>query len=814
MFGKNFLLAFRHLQRNKLYAFINVLGLAIGITACLAITLIVNFEMSFDNFREDRDKIYRVYTKFSGVFEGQNRGITTVAGPWMEENVTGIAHTALFFTGSTQVTPVDEQGRAGTQPMQNKHVIVSPEYFSVFSDYKWLSGDPETTLSRADQVVISDKKAQQYFGIDNPLEAVGRQLVYGDSTRMTVSGIVEAPPKNTDLFFEDFVSFATVENGSWVRNYNLDNFGGTTSATQLFIRLMPGWEVADIDAQMAKLEERYAEENKESGFIADYPLQPLSELHFDTKLGIFDNSRSPAHRSTLHILIGVALLLLIVAVINFVNLETAQSIRRAKEVGVRKVLGGSREALIGQFLGQTFLLTSIAMLVAVILTKVVFWYFQDFMPPELTFEWSDPTNLLLILGTIVLVAILAGLYPAFVLSSFRPALALKDRIGSLGKGGGSHNLRRGLVVFQFIIAQILIFGTLAVGYQIRYMLNKDMGFDKDAVVYFHTPWRDTLHKDALAEELRRWPEVLSLSQHAATPAENGYSSSVMKFNREGVEKSVNVFQKFGDTTYIHLYEIDLLAGRNLLPSDTVKEMLINETFARQMGYSEPSEAIGQSITFNSKQVPVVGVVGDFHTRSLHEPIEPVAIANEMPQFSTIGMKLATADGKSDQLAGLLTRLEEQWKIFYPDKDFHYYFLDETVANFYEAEQRTAKLARTATLVAILISCLGLFGLISFASNQRTKEIGIRKVLGATVRNIVGLLSREFLILVLVAGAIAIPIAWWAVGNWLSGFEYRIDLSWWLFAIGGGLTLIIAFLTMSIQAIRAALNNPVEALRSE
>lgn len=814
MFRKNLTLAFRHLKRNKLYAFINVVGLAIGIAACLVITSIVYYEMSFDNFRQNREQIYRVYTQFSGVFDGTNRGTSTAVGPWVKENVSGIAQVASFFTTSSTVSPLNDQGVRMDETGQRDLVIVSPEYFSVFSDYTWLSGDPETSLSKPNQVVISEQKALQYFGVNNPLDAVGRELIYGDSTQMTVSGIFETPPKNTDLLFQDFISFATVENGGWERNFQLNDLNSTNSSSQLFIRLLPDKQAEEIEAQFASLEEKYAKENDEHGFIAHYKLQAFPDIHFNSELGIFDNSRSPAHRSTLYILIGVALLLLIVAAINFVNLETAQSIRRAKEVGVRKVMGGSREALIGQFLGQTFLLTSISMLVALLLTKASMWFFADFIPADLTFEISDPTNLLFIVGITIVVAILAGIYPAFVLSSFRPALALKDRIGALGKGGGSHNLRRGLVIFQFIIAQVLIFGTLAVGQQIRFMLNKDMGFTKDAIVYFYLPYRDTLHKDALVAELQRWPEIQMLSRHEAPPAENGYSSSVMNYKDAGEEKSLNVFRKFGDSSYIHLYEIELMAGRNLLPSDTVKEMLINETFAQQMGYQQATDAIGKQVGYNNKQVPVVGIVSDFHTRSLHEPIVPVAIANQRPEFNTVGLKLATAGGDGNRLEALISRMENKWKEFYPDETFNYHFLDESIASFYEAEKRTAKLIRTATFVAILISCLGLFGLVSFAANQRTKEIGIRKVLGATVSNIVGLLSREFLILVLLAFAVAIPFAWWATSKWLSEFTFHINLSWWLFALCGGLALLIAFLTMSVQAIRAALNNPVESLRSE
>ncbi|MEZ4988827.1 MAG: FtsX-like permease family protein [Saprospiraceae bacterium] len=815
MLKNNLLLALRHLWRNKMYTAINILGLSIGITAFLVIALIARYELSFDTFRVDRDQIYRVYSEFSGVFSGQNRGIGTAVAPWVDEHVSGVAYKAQFFTTGATASPLNPQGKAMDEARQSDIAVVEPDYFSVFSDYQWLSGDPESALAEPNQVVITAKKAGQYFGVVNPVDALGRQIQYGDASILTVSGILADLPDNTDLYFNDFVSMATVESGNWVQKYKLNDLGSTNSNSQLFLKLLPGKQADDIDAQLVALEQQYEAEHKEHGFIVNYKIQPFNKLHFSpAEIGIFDQSRSPAHLPTLYLLIGVAVLLLLVAAINFINLETAQSIRRAREIGVRKVLGGSKEALVGQFMGQTFLLTAFAMIFALFMAKFSFYYFADFMPPNLTFDPFSPQVLLFALGTTVLVALIAGTYPAFVLSAYRPALALKDRIGVFGKGGGSHNLRRGLVIFQFVIAQVLIFGSLAVGHQINYLLHKDMGFSKDAIVYLNLPWRDTSQKYLLAEELKRWPEISNISLHGSPPAESGYSSSVIKFQKDGEELSHNVFRKFGDTSYVHLYDLHLLAGRNIQPSDTVKEMIINETYARQLGFQKPAEAIGQYLEYNDKKVPIVGLVQDFHFRSLHQVIEPVAIADDHSSYGTLGLKLATGSTSGTQLESLLARLEEQWKRFYPDNNFHYEFLDEAIANFYESEQRTAKLVRTATLIAILISCLGLFGLVSFAANQRTKEIGIRKVLGATVSSIVGLLSREFLLLVIVAFALATPFAWWATRQWLGDFAYHIHLSWWLFALCGGLGLLVAFLTMSVQAIRAALNNPVDSLKSE
>lgn len=817
MIKSNLLLALRHLQRNKLYTAINIFGLAIGIAACIVIFLIANFELGFDSFRQDRDRIFRVYTSFSGAFSGLNPGVPTAVEPYVKEKVSGIAHSTMFFTESMQVSPLNVQGKPMDEIEAEDLVIVDPEYFSVFSDYQWLGGDPNSALAEPHQVVLSDEKAERYFGGSNPLEAIGRKIMYGDSTVMMVTGIVKAPPIQSDLYFNDFISMATTVSGDWKNsgNYERDNLNSTSSRTQLFIKLLQDKSPDEITPQFAKLEERQLGQGGPYAAKASFLLQPLTDLHFNVDMGIFDYSRSPAHLPTLYALIGVALLLLIIGAINFVNLETAQAIRRAKEVGVRKVLGGSRGNLIGQFLGQTLVITSLAMMVALFLTEISLWYFSDFIPSDLEFRLFDPMTLLFVLSTVILVALLAGTYPAFVLSAFRPALALKDRIGAFGKRGGANNLRRGLVVFQFVIAQVLIFGTLATGYQIRYMMDKDMGFKKDAIVYFRTPFRDTQKRIfVLGEELGRMPQIQAVTLHDSPPTRRGWNTTIMAYGQGDDEQSYEVHTKFGDANYLDMYDIPLLAGREPLPSDTVKEMLINRTFAQQLGFEQPDEAIGQMINYSEVKVPVVGVVEDFHVQSLHQPIKPTAIFHASRSFHSIGVQLPSEGKQLKDMGETMTLLETEWKKVFPEVPFEYEFLDETVANFYETEQRTTKLINTATFIAILISCLGLFGLVSFSANQRTKEIGVRKVLGATVRSIVALLSREFLLLVLIAFLLAAPIGWWLTNRWLGDFAYTINLSWWLFALCGALAVFVAFGTMSIQAIRAALDNPVDSLRSE
>ena len=585
----------------------------------------------------------------------------------------------------------------------------------------------------------------------------------------------------------------------------------------MLIQVAPNTDIAALQNDISDLaQERYSQDNDDATWKCSYFLQTLHDTHFNTELGTIDGDRAPAHFPTLQGLILVAILLLIIAAINYINLETAQAIRRSKEVGVRKVLGSSRRGLVLQFLGETLVVTLVSVIVSLQLAGLGIHYFREFIPAEVGLQFTDPWVMGFLSVFTILVTVLAGFYPAFVLSSFRPVRALKDQVTSLREGLRNTNLRRALIVFQFMISIGLIFGTFVIGQQINYMMQKDMGFDENAVVYFFTPWRSSADKRLVLEQkIKQLPQVLDLSMSSQTPAGNNTRSTVVKY-KKGEETLINnVYLKTGDTSYVNFYGLELIAGRNILPSDSIKELVINETYLNLLGFSDPDEAIGESLIYNDDVIlPIVGVVRDFHIQSMHHAIPPTIIGNEKAEFHCFNLRLHNSDQTGANLKQTIDQIGQFWAELYPKETFKHHFLDETVAKFYESEQRTAKLMRSATFVAILISCLGLLGLVSFMATQRTKEIGIRKVLGASVMQIVFLLSKEFIKLIIIAGLIGFPLAWWGMNQWLSDFVYRIEIQWWMILVVGGVALALAILTLSFRATQAALANPVKALRSE
>ncbi len=811
---RNYLtISLRNLWRNRLYTALNVTGLAIGISACLVIYLIVHFELSFDTFHPNGERIYRVYTKFEGSFNGTNPGVTGPLPAALRRHSTGIETVAALHNLSATDVRVTGPGKKDRAFKGQFDVVVAePQYFEVFRAYRWLAGSPHTSLGAPFQVVLTESKAKTYFGVDRAETALGRTLHYNDSLLVTVSGIVEDLPQPTDLFFQDFISFSTIGQ-SWLKDViDLDNWDHVRSSSFAFVTLRPGIAPGRVAAQAAALGKQHRAPQPNADVKNTFPLQPLADLHYNQEVGIFNFPA--ANLRTLRVQAGVALLLLLIAAINFVNLVTAQAVRRAKEVGVRKVLGSLRRQLIGQFLSETLLVTSAAVLLSLLLAQGALGYFREFIPQGVALDLTDPATQLFLLGTLLGVSLLAGLYPAFVLSAFTPIATLKNAVSAAGGRTGSAFLRKGLIVFQFSCAQVLLVGTFIVSAQLDFMRNKDLGFKQEAVVTFFTPFNAQGRADRrllLKEELSRLPGVTALSLHSAPPTSVETAISRMEYDNGKEILQHQVFEKFTDPAYFQLYDIPLVAGRNLLPGDTLREYVINETYARQLGFARPGQALGKML---NRKYPIVGVVKDFHVQSLHNAIPPVAFSGRADLQRCFGLQLSLDGEGTQRLPAKLKAVKQVWDQLYPDDPFRYDFLDASIARFYAAEQRTGKLMGAATAVAVLIACLGLFGLATYSAQQRTKEIGIRKIMGASVGHVVALLSRDFLKLVALAFAIAVPVAWYTMGQWLAGFTYRVGMGWWLFAGAGCLAGVIALLTVSAQSIRAALSNPADALRNE
>lgn len=798
-------ITWRNFKRNKFNTFINVTGLTIGLSTCLVIFLIVRFELSFNKGFTEYESIYRVHSSFSGIFSGLNRGVPTAVGPTIRDQFTGVESVASFilFSSGVDIPSGNEVKDMGNQ---RDVVVAEPSFFNVFSEYEWIAGDA-AALQTPFTTVLTESKANAYFGVSDA-SVIGKEVIYRDSLHTTVSGIVKDLNFNTDINFRDFISYSTIEK-SWLhKSIQLNDWSSVNSSSQLFVKLAPGTSIDKIETQLPVLSKLY-KEHSEWDVENNFNFQPFSDLHYNADTGIFDTSRAPAHLPTLTALILVAILLLVIGAINFINLETAQSLRRAKEVGVRKVLGSSRGRLVFQFLSQSFMITLVSVLLSIPLTKIGLKYFSEFVPEGVALNFLELVPFLLLL--LVVVSVLAGLYPAFAISSFSPTKALKNQLSGAGNSGAMY-LRKSLIVFQFTFAQVLIIATLIVGWQVNFLLTKNLGFSKDAIVYFDTPWQEEQGKTiVLKNELEKIPGIANISLSSAPPSYNGWSSSTITY-RGKEELKINAFRKFGDVNYTTLYGIELLAGRNLLPSDTVKEFLINETLMKILGFTSPIEVIGEELALNDKVVPIVGVVKDFHIQSLHQKIEPVMIANEMNNFTCLNIQLAAAEG--EQVKATLEKIEETWTTIYPDEKIQIEFLDDTVNNFYKSEQRTTKLVRTATGLAIFISCLGLFGLASYTATQRTKEIGIRKVLGATAQSIAVLLSKDFVVLVLVALLLASPVAWIAGNRWLETYAYKVEIKVWLFFITAIVGILIALVTVSFQTLKAANSNPVNSLKNE
>lgn len=820
MLKNYFIVALRNFWRNKTFSLINITGLCIGISAALVIFIIVSYDLGFDHSYKDSNRIYRVVSNLKVMTEDNpGPGVTTNLAGAVKTELTGADIVAPLFVWDnhwakypTVTVGSSAAGKTVVLKTQKNIVFTNNNFFKLFN-YTWLSGPPTEALTDPYQAVLTETGAKLYFPGTPVSQVQGKTLTLNDTTHVTITGIVKDVDQHTDFTFTVFLSAPTLSKTIFKGE---DLWNNTQPSSQLFVKLSQGETKNMFTTKLNALYRRHYKTTNDDNATISFGLQPLSDLHFNEDYGnYFDNHL--AHKPALLGLFAAAAFLLLLACINFINLTTAQASQRVKEIGIRKTMGSSKKQLVSQFLGETFLLTIIATALSVIITPWLLYLFSDFIPQGVHFSLLKQPGILVFLVVLVAgVSLLSGLYPALVLSSYKPALALKNNSITTGKPRSAW-LRKSLTVTQFVIAQVFIIASIVVSRQVSYSLNQGLGFKKDAIIYFRTnnPHNNTTRQNVLLQKLNAIPEVAMVSISTNPPSTTAGWSGVLTYNNGKFDIETDVDIKLADNNYLKLYQIPLLAGNNLPYSDTTNSIIINTTYARALGFSQPQQAIGKFIKFNSRMTPVVGVVADFHQSSFHEAIKPLLIGNGLRNTGTFNIALKQQDANGTVWKTALTKIEKAYKETYPaEDDFQYSFVDDTLAKYYTTEQNISRLLTWATGVSVLISCLGLLALVIFITARRTKEIGIRKITGATVMQLITLLTKDFIKLILLAFVIAVPLTWWGAAKWLQNFAYKTTLSWWIFGLGGGCILLIAFLVMIAKTYRAATANPVKALRTE
>jgi putative ABC transport system permease protein len=807
MFANYFKIAYRTLLRYKAYTATNIFGLAVGIACCIAIMLYVQDELSYDKFNASADRIYRPV--LHGLINNQeiNSPFSPAAmGPALIRDLPEVAaYTRIRNFGA----PVIRYGEMAFR--ENKFFWVDPTFFDVFT-VKFIAGDPKTTLTQPNTVVITESTARRYFGNE---EAIGKILNGNHDRNYIVTGVVKSFPRDSHFHFDLLGSLSTYEdsrNPFWL-----------SSNYYTYLLLRKGTDPAEFQKELSGEFKKYAgpqlkqsigvslDQFEAAGNRFGFSLQPLASIHLHSHLD--HELESNGDISYVYIFSVIAAAVLLIACINFINLATAQSEKRAKEVGIRKTLGSNRSQLVRQFITESIMLSLLAVVPAIGSVELLLPVFNDIAGKEIGLSsFGDFATIPILICFAVLVGLIVGSYPAFYLSSLEPVQVFKsDR----KRGGGKAFLRSGLVIFQFAVSIVLFIGTLVIRDQMRYVQDKNLGFNKEQVVVINKTDDIGNRIEPFKQELLDNSKVISVSNSSTIPG-NQEGASVFWVGGASAQQPQGMREMWTDYDFMKTYQMELAKGRFFSkdhPSDTAA-VIVNQAAERILGVRDlvgknlmtPGQSAGSATSFE-----VVGVIKDFHFESLHQTIQPM-VMHLLPRGN--GGSFVSARVTPGDYQKTIGFLEKSWKKYAGNEAFDYSFLDQNLGHLYAAEQRTGKIVTAFSLLAVLIACLGLLGLVAFVTERRTKEIGIRKVLGASVSGIVGLLTKEFIALVAIANIIAWPTAYFVLNRWLQNFAYRISLDVWSFLLAGVLALIIAFLTLSYQAIKAALGNPVNALRYE
>jgi len=783
---KNYLkVTLRNMRKHKGYSFINIFGLALGMACCILLLLWVQDELSYDTFHENAGDLYRVVENQHYTDYIYRVAVTPYPlGPALKEDFPEIADATRYaYAGGILVRYGDNAF------FENGIQAVDPSFFRMFS-FPFMQGDRNTALDDPYAVVISAKMADKYFAGENP---VGKSLSFNNRYDFTVTGVMKNIPRNSSLQFDMAVPFEFMKTTG---RYN-ESWGSNSIST--YVLLQKNTPKLRVDEKIAGFIKAHLEES-----VTTLYLQPFTRMHLYSS---FYSQTGPGDIQYVYIFSVIALFILLIACINFMNLATARSANRAKEVGLRKVVGAMRGNIIRQFFSESLLLSVIALLLAVVMVALILPPFNTFSGKEISFAFAGKRPILLGLTAITLfTGIISGSYPALFLSSFQPVLVLK---GSLKAGSKSAVLRKTLVVIQFSLSIFLIIGTAVIYTQLDYMRNKKPGYDKENLVYI--PLRGTTRQSyrVFKSELLKNPGIAAVSASTHRPTNIGSNTSGIRWDGKAEDQKELISFSAVDFDYVETLKIELAEGRSFseeFPSDTAAAFMVNEEVVKLMGVES---AAGRNLYWGDTEGKIIGVMKNFHFQRVKYKIEPLVIGISLPDLNFILIRI-----HPDNTAAALDYIETTWKNVIPDYPFEYHFLSEDFERMYRTEEKIGDLLKYFSFLAVLIACLGLFGLASFTAEQRTKEIGIRKSFGASGLNVSLLFCREFFMLVIFANAIAWPFAYFAMHRWLQDFSYRTDLGLWLFALAGLLAVVIALMTVSFQSIKAALANPADALRYE
>ncbi|UZR96336.1 ABC transporter permease [Chondrinema litorale] len=798
----NFKIAWRHITKKKLYSIINITGLGVGIASCLLILLYIQFELSYDQYHTKLNDIYRVLHAYKPIekknMETQPEEFQVWGNaPIAEAMSRDFPEVESIFQFTSPANFLFQYKEKIFQ--EDNMIFADSNAFQMFS-WKMLQGDPLTALDEPYNIVLTEDIANKYFGNEDPL---GKTIIVDENDTYTVSGVMENVPDNSHFTFDGLVSMSTF------RKYRpgiFANWGYVDFYT--YFTLYDKSQLSNIEAKADEFTQKYTGNWDQTHYVIAF--EPMTDAYLHSKAG-----RQPGDTgslSNLYIFASIALFILLIACINFINLSTSRSLERAKEVGIRKVAGAVKTTLTVQFLTEYILLTFLSLLLALILVVAFAPILQDLIGKPINYQILFSWQILpILLVATILIGLLAGSYPAWLLSKFSPATVLKGIFRNSNKGIA---LRKVLVVFQFSLSIALMIGTSIVLSQLEFLQNKDLGFDKEQMLILDFGWDNKVQQqiEAIEQSFLAHPNVTAVSASRAVPGDFLPNAGTTIENAQGemMMYSPTIYEI--DQTFIQNYNIEMAAGRPFsidFPSDSVSSLILNETAATLWGYEDPKEMIGKPFDQWGKKGIVVGVVKDFNYQSLHREVEPLSL-----RFEPYSLRKFSIRVKPQEIRKTLADLEETWKELIPHRPFVYTFLDDSFNKQYQADNRFSKIFGIFTSIAIFIACLGLFGLTAYTTSQRTKEIGIRKVLGASVLQIITLLSTGFIKLFLISLIIAIPAAWYFMAKWLDTFAYQIGMNVFIFALAGFLALTIALITISWQSLKAAIANPIDSLRSE